>query len=178
MSPGVEVKLVEKINHPSLRRFLEHWLEIRGDRLVPLRSQLDPVVIGPDLKFVWLYDYLPAEDSYRCRLAGEHIQDTHKRRLADLLIDEIYAPDVAAFVKGYWDTVRDKPAVIYGTAKRDADQSALQSERLMLPLCDLEGEVRQIFGMSIYDFDKEVDDHIHRIDDHDLKVFDVRDLVG
>ena len=153
-------------------------MDIRGKELVPLRSQLDPVVIGPDLKYVWLYDYLPAEDSYKCRLAGEHIQDSHKRRLADLLIDEIYSPDVAAFVKGYWDTVRDKPAVIYGTAKREGDHSILQSERIMLPLCDMEGDVRQILGMSIYDFDKELDDHIHRIDDHELMVFDVRELEG
>ncbi|RED53596.1 PAS domain-containing protein [Aestuariispira insulae] len=146
--------------------------------MVPLRSQLDPVVIGPDLKYVWLYDYLPVDDNYRCRLAGEHIQDTHRKRLADLLIDEIYTPDIAAFVKGYWDTVRDKPAVIYGTAVSPGGGRILRSERLMLPLGDSEGAVRQILGMSIYDFESEVDaEHgPHNIDDHDLQVFDCKDL--
>ena len=105
---------------------------------------------------------------------GEHIQDTHRRRLAELLIDEIYTPDVAAFVKGYWDTVREKPAVIYGTAMSPGGGRFLRSERLMLPLGDAEGVVRQILGMSIYDFESDImgDEVQHRIDDHDLHVFD------
>lgn len=165
------------LDNPSFLRFYDHWLAIRNGRTVPLRSHIDPVEIGPELKFVWLYDYLDGERNYRCRLAGEHIQDAFKRRLSGLMVDQIYTPEIAATVMGYWDTIREMPAVVYGESVSPTENhTQVRSTRLMLPLADEAGMVRQIFGMTQYDFDTADHDLPETIDGSDLRVIPCAEL--
>src|SRR3546814_1114768 len=58
---------------PKLRGLLVHWLEVRGDRLIPARGDLDPARIAPVLPFIWLCDYECGPDLLRYRLSGEEL---------------------------------------------------------------------------------------------------------
>lgn len=166
------------MDDPDFSRIFDHWLSIRNGGSVPLRRDLDPSAIGPALPFVWLYDYLEEDGTYRCRLAGDHIREAFKHRMSGMLVDEIYTPDVAKIVRGYWDQIRNGPAVVFGVSKSPGRQSGgyLKSKRLMLPLAGDDGTIRQVFGITRYDFDSPDYDINKGVDGSELHVIACSDL--
>lgn len=166
------MQLLPLLNNTAFQRFYNHWLSIRQGRTVPLHNHVDPVAIGPALKYVWLYEYIPDQQNYRCRLAGEHIQETFKRKMSGLMVDQIYRPDVAEVVKGFWEQIRRTPAVVFGDSVSPGnDQNRLlRSKRLMLPLADGTGAVTRIFGITCYDFDTHNFDFNKAIDGSELQI--------
>src|SRR3546814_19901969 len=69
------------VKDARLRRLVAHWLDIRADRTLPGRRQIDPAAIAGVLPHVWLCDYEPAGRRFRYRLAGESIADVFRRSL-------------------------------------------------------------------------------------------------
>lgn len=167
-----------QIKDPNFLRLYDHWQSIRMERPVPLRADIDPTAIGRSLRYVWLYEYLDEEDTYRCRLAGEHIQEAFKRSMSGLLINQIYSPDIAALVRGYWDKMRNARAIVHGESISPAkdDNTYLRSQRLMLPLASEDGAIRHIFGMTRYDFDTFDFDISTGIDGSHLDIIPCADL--
>lgn len=166
------------LKNPNFVRFYDHWLAIRQDNPVPSRSHVDPIAIGPALQYVWLYEYLPEQRNYRCRLAGEHIQDTFKNNMSGLMVDQIYRPDMAAVVMGYWNQIRETPAVIFGESVSPGKNPnrPLRSHRLILPLTGKDGTISQIFGITRYEFDTYNFDFNKGIDGSKLQVIPCAEL--
>lgn len=52
---------------------LSHWLEIRGDRLVPCRTELDPARLAQSLPRIWIGEFVPP-DRLVIRLMGEELR--------------------------------------------------------------------------------------------------------
>ena len=62
------------IGSSKLRRILSHWLEIRGNRLMPMWQDICPAKIKSELSVVWQYRYDRAEDEFFGGLSGDAIQ--------------------------------------------------------------------------------------------------------
>lgn len=56
-----------------LSRIEAHWNDIRGERVMPSRGDIDPAVLGSVLPHVILLDVLREPLDFRYRLLGEHM---------------------------------------------------------------------------------------------------------
>jgi hypothetical protein len=41
--------LMAAIEHPTLRQVVEYWLARRGERVAPLRADIDPIDLQPEI---------------------------------------------------------------------------------------------------------------------------------
>ncbi|WP_161973889.1 PAS domain-containing protein [Hwanghaeella grinnelliae] len=130
-----------------LRIAFRHWNEVRGDRVMPERREIDPLELRRTLTRTWLYE---REDdmTYRCRLAGEEINSAYGRPIQSRLARDVIGPKFDAVVRLRWDYALDRGAVYHGFSKSSAVGPTI--ERLCVPLADSDGTPRFVFGVSQY----------------------------
>jgi hypothetical protein len=147
----LDLDALAHVKDERLRRLLRHWLERRGDRLAPLRSAIDPTAIGPILSSVWMCDYLPADRSFRMRLAGEDINRLYGRNVTQCSFEEIIAQPLLTELLRRYRRVVEEPAILHcgGNIYLASNRSEV-GERLVLPLCDDSGAIRHAIGASVY----------------------------
>jgi hypothetical protein len=113
---------------------LTHWLDIRRGNPLPRRRDLDPCAIPAVLPFLALYQYLPDEQSFLCRLAGAAIygaigKPTRGRRLAEFMSSYVLLETpMRAAVEG--------PAVVHGIGRFTFNGHWMDAETIMLPFAD------------------------------------------
>ena len=142
----------DHVEHAVLRRLVAYWLDIRGARRMPSRRDIDPVEIPWALPYVWLTDYLPNEDKFRYRLAGEDVNAVFGRSLAGASLDDIVLPQDRDAVHALYRRVLSDPAILYtsGHVYLASDKPAL-GERIALPLATGGDVADGMFGATIYE---------------------------
>ena len=93
--------------------FLRAWLKIRMGRLLPKRTDIEPVYFIKLLPMVWLYEYLPEEEDYLCHLHGETIREAWGYSLRGKKLSEFAPADYCDKMKKQWGEVRNKPALVH-----------------------------------------------------------------
>jgi len=133
-----------------LRSLLRHWLDRRGDALVPPRSAIDAAGLRPILARVWICDFLPQERRFRMRLAGEEINRTYGRNITHCYFEDIITPTLLDDVMRRYLRVVEEPAILHcsGHIYLASDRSHVGG-RLVLPLADDDGAVVHVIGASI-----------------------------
>jgi hypothetical protein len=113
---------------------LTHWLDIRRGNPLPRRQDLDPCAIPTVLPHLALYQYLPDEETFLCRLSGAAIYGdlnlpTRGRRIAEFLYSHamLEQPLLAAI---------KLPAVIHGVGSFLFNGTPMAAETIMLPFAD------------------------------------------
>ncbi|MDB5406375.1 MAG: hypothetical protein JWL84_1287 [Rhodospirillales bacterium] len=119
---------------PLVRAALTHWFEIRRGNALPRRRDLDPCAIPAVLPFLALYQFLPEERTFLCRLAGDAIYGTltkpsRGRRLAEFMSSHhlLEAPLLRAIAT---------PAVLHGDGSFVFNGTWMDAETIMLPFAD------------------------------------------
>jgi len=127
MLPGIKT--------PRLRMLLEHYLEVRGDRRMPSRREIEPLRLGPVLPIIWMSDYEPAAGTFRYRLAGEGVNEIWGVPVAGRLLSDFAPPErFTATNESFLKVLRDETAIIgSGAVFRCSGRIGL-GERLVLPL--------------------------------------------
>jgi hypothetical protein len=127
MLPGVKV--------PRLRMLLEHYLEVRGDRRMPSRRDIDPLRLCPVLPIIWMSDYEADAGTFRYRLAGEKVNELWGAPVAGRLLSDFSPPErFAATNESFLKVLREEAALIaHGAVFRCSGRIGL-GERLILPL--------------------------------------------
>ena len=92
------VKSFEHISDRTLRHVVAHWLDTRGERLMPALGDIDPTEIRSALAQIWLCDYLPESGRIRYRLAGDEINHFWGFNLSGKYLDEIVPAERQASV--------------------------------------------------------------------------------
>ena len=139
------------VKDDGLRLLLRHWLAKRGDRLVPLRTAIDPAELGPILASIWLCDFLPGERRFRMRLSGEDIKQLCGRNINQCLFEEIIAPHLLADILRRYRGVVEQPAVLHCAGQIYlASERSVVGERLVLPLADDSGAILHLIGASVF----------------------------
>ncbi len=130
---------------------LEAWREARGDALVPLKTDFDPLSVPRLLRTVWLYRYEPDEGDFVCRLAGEAVEDAWGGTMQGRPLRDIVGADKHPRSLARWRAVVETPLVQYAF-HRDTVMPHQPSvaERLVLPLAEAPGDVRYTIGISLY----------------------------
>ncbi|MBI1777641.1 MAG: PAS domain-containing protein [Proteobacteria bacterium] len=144
----------EHVKDERLRRLLAHWLQLRGDRAMPARQDLDPVAIYYALPFLWLYDFIPPED-FRCRLAGEQIIDLWGKNPKGRLLRDIFGSHAEEVATRFLSAVRTRSVMHTDADVVTTDRVSVRGERIVLPLSSDTRNVDAILGATIYDWGKQ-----------------------
>ncbi len=116
-------------------------------------KKLDPTELKSLLARAFYYDYLPAEDDFRLRLAGEEIRAVLPNARRGALLGEVIPANVLEQVRDRYRRIVQEPAVFHGIGRVffTIGNPGL-GERLVVPLADETGTATQIFGATFYDF--------------------------
>ncbi|MFZ5835784.1 MAG: PAS domain-containing protein [Pseudomonadota bacterium] len=129
---------VESLPKP-LRLLHDYWQEKRGDRLMPSRSDINPVHMRDFLPHTMLLDVLcdgDDEPQFRVRLAGTNIVDGYGSEVTGKLSTELALGDQAESLTEVcrYSVNTRKPAYLKGKFKLPDGEDYVIFERLGVPL--------------------------------------------
>lgn len=143
---------------PRFLQLLRHWAENRPSvdgkpGLIMPRAALDPVAIRACLAHIWLAQYLPDEDNFIFRLAGERVNEAWGTSITGKRTDEFMPPASAVTARQIYRRILLTPAIHVGYRRIEpAERQEKGAERLVVPLSDGAGGPWGIVGMSLYHF--------------------------
>ncbi|MEQ9135802.1 MAG: PAS domain-containing protein [Thalassobaculum sp.] len=141
-----------EVEDPRLSTLLGYWRGKRGQRSLPAFRDIDPIDIPGLLSYLWIHDYDPETDRFRCRLMGESVRSAYDMKVTGLDVEEIVTKSAYPVVAARYRAVVTMPAVAHGVGRiygHTIGRVGL-GERLYLPLADDEGRARMIIGATIY----------------------------
>lgn len=136
---------------PNLFRFFEYWCSKRDGRVVPARTDIDPIDIPWALPWTFLMDF-SAPDVFRYRLAGQQLVDVFGYKLKGRTLEEVVPKGAWPSVSARWMPIVDQRAVVCmkGLVYQARDRLPI-GERILLPLADdPDGPVTGLVGMTVY----------------------------
>ncbi len=143
---------------PRFVTLLRHWAANRQSfdgkpgPMMP-RAALDPVEIRACLAHIWLAQYLPDEDNFVFRLAGEQVNEAWGANITGKRPAEFMSAASAATARQIYRRILLTPAVHVGYRRIEpALRQEKGAERLVVPLGDPGGGPWGIVGMSLYHF--------------------------
>lgn len=140
------------VREQRTRLLLTHWLERRGDSVAPARTAIDPAAILAILPDVWICDFLPAEDRFRMRLAGEEINQVYGGSIRSKYFEDIITPAMLPELNRRYRRVIEVPAILHCSGQIYlASGRSVVGERLVLPLLDESGAVMHAIGASVFE---------------------------
>jgi hypothetical protein len=149
-SKSTSDKVSSQIDNIALRPLCEFWEEVRGDRLLPEASEIDPAQIAYILKDIAILDVID-EMTIRYRLAGTAISErTGNDPTGGNLIDMV-APDKRQLVSQIMNTIIAHPVGTIATYE-DVYQSGKRAlvESLYLPLQKVDDSVGRIVSVHLW----------------------------
>lgn len=127
--------MLAEIKTERLRMLLEHYLEVRGDRRMPSRRDIEPLKLGPVLPIIWISEYEAAAGTFRYRLAGEKVNELWGQPAAGRLLSEISPLErFNATNETFLKVLSDEAALFASGAVFRCSGRIGLGERLILPL--------------------------------------------
>jgi hypothetical protein len=125
------------LQSPRLKLLLEHWQNIRGDRLMPAWRDIDALVLAPIMPILWSWKYDRATATFTGRLAGEEINAIFGKPLRNARMEDFFRGwDYENIYQRHHRVVCDPSIVIgHGLVFSHAGRQG-HGERLILPLAD------------------------------------------
>ncbi len=149
------------VTNTVLRRLLAYWLDKRCSRLMPPRTDIDPIDIPGALSRIWLCDYLPESGRFRYRLAGQQINTHWGYNISGKYLDEIMPTEHLEPAMTKLRNVAEGPAIVHDIGQVYLDEELFaKHERIILPLSDDGQTVSSILGAThragVHDHDSEL----------------------
>lgn len=144
--------LLANVGEEASRAFLRYWFQLRGNRLMPERRDIDPTQVAPLLPKMWLWDVVPERKDFRCRLAGEEICTLFGRNPRGTLLGEWVPMGIVDVARPRYQRVIDEPAICVASGMSYvADDKQAWCERVITPMTDGGGDTPTIvFGISVW----------------------------
>ena len=148
---GAEVvalaEIARDLRFPVLAQLESYWRALRGDRLVPARSEVDPRRIEDALEYAFILERI-APGMARFRLAGMHLNDLMGMEVRGMPLTSFFVPESRKQVSGALEEVFDGPAVARMTLSGETGigRPGLDARLLLLPLKSDFGDVSRALG--------------------------------
>jgi hypothetical protein len=135
-----------------LRKLLAYWLEKKGDRPAPIRTDIDPVEIKALLPHVGLVDIERLPLRFRFRLAGTEIAKGYGLELTGRYLDELDLNDhqheiLQEYIRA-GESGEPSCSTLEYTRK---DGRHIRYERMVLPLSSDGKSIDMLVGGCVFD---------------------------
>jgi hypothetical protein len=142
--------MAREARFPMLGQIEAYWNELRGNRLVPARTDVDPRRIEDLLEYAFILERI-APGMARFRLAGMHLNDLMGMEVRGMPLTAFFDPEARTTVSAALERVFTEPAIATLTLKgeRGIGRPALEGRLLLLPLKSDFGEVSRVLGCLV-----------------------------
>lgn len=135
---------------PILAQVEAHWEDIRGRRLVPARSEVEPRALQGALAHVFVLERI-STGLARFRIAGSYLGDLMGTEVRGLPASAIFEPGSRERLSDAMQAVFDDPSVVrleLGAAK-GFGRGALSGDMMLMPLRSDLGEISRALGVVV-----------------------------
>ena len=135
---------------PILAQVEAHWEDIRGQRLVPARSEVEPRALQGALSHVFILERI-STGLGRFRIAGSHLSALMGTEVRGLPVSAVFEPGSREKLADAMQAVFDDPSVVrleLGAAK-GFGRGALSGELMLMPLRSDLGEISRALGVVV-----------------------------
>lgn len=127
-----------------------YWASLRRGSSLPARAHLDPGAIKRHLPHVSLTEVRREPGRYRLRLAGTGLYGVYGREITGKALEDVYAPEAAAYWRQQLDQVVEKGRPGVGCHSLSwRGQSHLSLLWIRLPLASDGKQVDMILGYDV-----------------------------
>jgi hypothetical protein len=139
-----------QISDPRLRRLYQYWIDRRGDRRFPARSDIDPIEFSYALGSIMLIDVLRDPLRFRVRLHGSDLVSRDAHDLTGKLLDDLPRTDFNLLVIERCNSLvaTGEPTLVH--LDRMLDGRHRRYEAIWLPLSDDGSNVTMLLCALIY----------------------------
>jgi hypothetical protein len=137
------------------RDVLRHWRAVRGKRLMPRWSDIDPSALRRHLPYLWSWRYDAVADTFTGRIAGEEITAIFGKSLRHMPMAEFFKDWDYPSIFARHKRVVSEPCIAIGQGLVFSHAGRQgYGERLILPLADDGIHGDGIIGATSYDFNR------------------------
>jgi len=143
--------LFDSIVSDNLRIIARTWQAGRGRRYMPAWKDIDPVPIGPQLRYIWAWKYDCVAQTFTGRLAGEDIAGMFGKSVHGARMEEYFPLEIYRLFFPWMQRVAVGPAFAHGSGLIYRRQGKnFEGERIILPLADDGVHGDGVIGASFY----------------------------
>ena len=127
-----------------------YWDALRGTRLMPKRSEIDPRGIESALEFTFVLERI-APGMARLRIAGSHLSDLMGMEVRGMPLTSFVSPGSRRQLSDAMEEVFQRPAVceLRLSAETGRDKPPMDARLILLPLKSDLGDVSRILGCLV-----------------------------
>ena len=132
---------------PQARKIEQYWSEVRGNRLVPTRMEIDPRGMSGALSNAFVLERI-AKGLARFRISGSHLTDLLGLEARGMPLSTVFVPEARQSLADALESAFDDPSIIrLGLgAETGFGRHALAGSMVLLPLRSDLGEVSRLLG--------------------------------
>ena len=135
---------------PQLHHTLEHWHRIRGDRPMPLASEISPFDLRPALGYVLLIDVEDDGWDGRFRLYGTRVAEMYGADMTGRRVSDIdHNNYVTQLFRAIYRVAMLRRMPVFSHHRPPVHVSVTAWKRLMLPLADADGQVCRFLTVNL-----------------------------
>lgn len=138
--------------HAAILQVEEYWEALRGNRLVPDRSEVDPRGLSGALEHAFVLERI-APGLARFRVAGMHLSDLMGLEVRGMPISATFTPDTRADLARALEATFNEPARLRLLLRGEdgIGRPALAGEMVLLPLRSDGGDITRALGALVMD---------------------------
>lgn len=127
-----------------------YWEAVRGTRLLPKRSDIDPRGIERALEYAFILERI-APGVARLRIAGSHLSDLMGMEVRGMPLTSMFTPAARTSVSDLLEVVFQTPAIstLRLTSVEATGRPPLEARLILLPLKSDLGDVSRVLGCFV-----------------------------
>ncbi|KIC48835.1 hypothetical protein RA29_14255 [Tateyamaria sp. ANG-S1] len=139
-----------EIGFSAISQVEAYWEGLRGARLMPKRSEIDPRGIESALEYTFVLERI-APGMARIRIAGSHLGDLMGMEVRGMPLTSLITPPCRRQIADAIEDVCQRPAVceLRMSAETTVSKPHMEARLLLLPLKSDLGDVSRILGCMV-----------------------------
>ncbi len=139
-----------EIGYSAISQVEAYWEALRGMRLMPKRSEIDPRGIENALEYTFVLERI-APGMARLRIAGSHLGDLMGMEVRGMPLTAFITPGGRRQISDALEEVFQRPATceLRLSAETARDKPSMDARMLLLPLKSDLGDVSRILGCFV-----------------------------
>ncbi len=139
-----------EVGYSAISQVEAYWEGLRGARLMPKRSEIDPRGIESALEYTFVLERI-APGMARIRIAGSHLSDLMGMEVRGMPLTSLISPPCRRQINDVLEDVCERPAVceLRMNAETSATKPHLDARLILLPLKSDLGDVSRILGCLV-----------------------------